>query len=54
LNYLFEDYSLDDFANAAAYLAGASAENSTRYVFTRANQFDYTAHVIGTYVAWRF
>lgn len=53
-NYLYSKYSLDDFANTGAYLPGASPENSTRYVFTGGTQFDYTSHVIGTYLAYKF
>lgn len=55
LNYLFEKYRLNDFTNTGTYLAGlSSTENTTRFVFTGANQFDYTAHVVGTSLNWRF
>ncbi|MEK7745722.1 MAG: MtrB/PioB family outer membrane beta-barrel protein, partial [Elusimicrobiota bacterium] len=55
LNYLFERYTLDDFANTGGYVAGASAnENSTRYVWTGGDRFDYTAHVLGTYLTYKF
>lgn len=53
-NYLFSRYSLNDFANIGSYAANVSPENTTKYVWTGANDFNYTAHVIGTYVAYRF
>ncbi len=54
LNYLFSWYALDDFSNTTSYLAGASVENSTRYVMTGASNYDYKAHVVGTYLAYKF
>lgn len=53
-NYLFSRYSLNDFANIGSYAANVSPENTTKYVWTGATDFNYTAHVIGTYVAWKF
>lgn len=54
LTYLFEKYDLEDFANAGTYLAGSTPENTTRYVFTGSDRFNYLAHVVGTYVSMRF
>ncbi len=54
LNYLLTRYSLNDFSNAGPYLAGASVENSTRYLWTGADRYGYTAHVFGTHLAWNF
>lgn len=54
LNYLFAWYTLDDFTNSAGYLAGSSVENSTRFLSVGANNYDYTAHVVGTYLAYKF
>ena len=45
---------LDDFVNTAAYMAGSSVENSTKFVFTGANQFSYDAHVAGAYLSYKF
>lgn len=52
--YLYEWYMLDDFANTPAYVAGVSAENSTKFLFTGANQFSYDAHVTAVYVRYTF
>lgn len=54
LNYLFSWYKLDDFSNTGAYLAGTTPENTTRYVATGATNYDYTAHMVGTYLAYKF
>lgn len=54
VTYLYELYSLDDYANTAAYMAGSTFENSTKYLFTGANNFSYDAHVVGAYVKYRF
>lgn len=54
VTYLYEWYMLDDFANTGAYMAGSSFENSTKYVFTGANQFSYDAHVVGAYLTYKF
>ncbi|HKZ17419.1 MAG TPA: MtrB/PioB family outer membrane beta-barrel protein [Geobacteraceae bacterium] len=52
--YLYEWYKLDDFVNTPAYMAGLSAENSTKFVFTGANQYSYEANVAGAYVSYTF
>ena len=54
VNYLYEWYKLDDFANTPAYMAGASVENSTRFVFTGATHYSYDAHVAGAYLNYKF
>lgn len=54
MTYLYERYELDDFANTGAYMAGSSFENSTKYVFTGANNFNYDAHVLAAYVRFQF
>lgn len=54
INYLYEWYSLKDFANTGAYVADASAENTTRFVFTGANNYSYDAHVAGAYLTYKF
>ena len=54
VTYLFEWYKLDDFVNTPAYMAGASFENSTKYLYTGANNFSYEAHVAAAYVNYRF
>jgi MtrB/PioB family decaheme-associated outer membrane protein len=54
VSYLYEWYKLDDFANTPAYMAGLSAENSTKFVFTGANNFSYDAHVAGAYLNYKF
>jgi MtrB/PioB family decaheme-associated outer membrane protein len=52
--YLYEWYKLDDFTNTAAYMAGTSVENSTKFLFTGANNQSYDAHVIGAYLNYKF
>jgi MtrB/PioB family decaheme-associated outer membrane protein len=54
LTYLYEWYKLDDFASTPAYTAGASFENSTKYLYTGANNFSYDAHVAGAYLSCKF
>lgn len=54
LNYLFSWYMQNDFQNTGAYLAGTTPENTTKYVATGATNFDYTAHMVGTYLAYKF
>ena len=54
LTYLYEWYMLEDFVNTSAYMAGSSFENSTKYVFTGANNFSYDAHVAGVYMTYKF
>lgn len=54
VTYLYELYKLDDFANTGSYMAGSSFENSTKYLFTGANNYSYEAHVVGAYVKYRF
>lgn len=54
LNYLFSWYVLNDFANSGAYLSGGSPENTTKYVGTGATNYNYTAHMVGTTLAYRF
>ncbi|MBI5883369.1 MAG: MtrB/PioB family outer membrane beta-barrel protein [Elusimicrobia bacterium] len=54
LNYLYERYSVHDFANTQAYGAWTTAENSTRFLMAGSNQYGYTAHVVGTNVSWKF
>lgn len=52
--YLYEWYKLDDFTNTSAYLAGSTFENSTKYVFTGANNYDYRVHVLAAYLRYKF
>lgn len=54
--YLFADYDLDDWAwdPMRPYMATASAENTTRYVFADATFGGYRAHVGTLYVAGSF
>jgi MtrB/PioB family decaheme-associated outer membrane protein len=54
ITYLYEWYKLDDFANTPTYMAGASAENSTKFIFTGANNLNYDAHVAGAYLNYKF
>ncbi|ABQ27781.1 MtrB/PioB family decaheme-associated outer membrane protein [Geotalea uraniireducens] len=54
VTYLYEWYKLDDFVNTSAYMAGASVENTTKYLFTGANNFSYDAHVAGAYLSYKF
>ncbi|MBI3565611.1 MAG: MtrB/PioB family decaheme-associated outer membrane protein [Elusimicrobia bacterium] len=54
LNYLFAWYRLNDFTNSSSYLAGSTPENSTKYVMTGGTNYDYTAHMVGSYVAYKF
>lgn len=55
VTYLYEWYKLDHFAeDTGAYLAGTTAENTTRFVLTGANKYSYDAHVGGAYVNYKF
>jgi hypothetical protein len=54
LNYLFSWYMLNDFQNTGAYLVGTTPENTTKYVATGASNYNYTAHMVGTTLAYRF
>lgn len=54
VTYLYELYTLNDYANSAAYMAGSSFENSTKYLFAGANNYSYDAHVVGAYVKYKF
>lgn len=54
VNYLFAWNKMEDFANTSAYLAGSSPENTTRYVMTGGTNGTYEAHVLGTYLAYKF
>lgn len=54
LNYLFSWYMLNDFQNTGAYMTGTTPENTTKYVGIGANNYDYTAHMVGTYLAYKF
>lgn len=54
LNYLFSWYQLNDFQNTGAYMTGTTPENTTKYVGIGANNYDYTAHMVGTYLAYKF
>lgn len=56
ISYLFEWYKLDDFAwdNLNAYMAGVSAENTTRFVFADAAYKQYETHVGQVYMVYKF
>ena len=54
VTYLYELYKLDDYANTPAYMAGSTFENSTKYLYTGANNYNYEAHVVGAYVKYKF
>lgn len=56
IRYLYEKYNLDDFAwdNMNTYMAGLSAENSTKFLFTNAKYKGYEAHVGGVYLTYKF
>ena len=54
LNYLFSWYQVNDFTNNASYLSGASGENTTKLVRIGDKHYDYTAHMVGTYLAYQF
>lgn len=54
LNYLFSWYMLNDFQNTGAYMSGTTPENTTKYVATGASNYNYTAHMVGTTLAYRF
>ncbi|MBI5576065.1 MAG: MtrB/PioB family outer membrane beta-barrel protein [Deltaproteobacteria bacterium] len=56
VGYLFEWYKLDDFAwdNLQPYMAGLTAENSTRFVFADATYKSYEAHVGQVYLVYKF
>jgi len=54
VTYLYELFMQDDFANTPAYTAGSTYENSTKYLYTGANDLSYDAHVVGAYVNYKF
>lgn len=54
VTYLYEKNDSEDFADTGAYLAGSTYENSTKYLFTGANDSSYEAHVVGAYVKYKF
>ena len=54
MNYLFSWYMLNDFQNTGAYMSGTTPENTTKYVATGASNYNYTAHMVGTYLAYKF
>ena len=54
VTYLYELFMQDDFANTSAYMAGNTYENSTKYLFTGANNISYDAHVVGAYLNYKF
>lgn len=54
VTYVYEVFNQSDFANTGAYLAGATFENSTKYLFTGANDLSYDAHVVGAYMNYKF
>lgn len=56
VSYLFEWYKLNDFAwdNLNPYMAGQSAENSTRFVFADATYNRYETHTGQVYMVYKF
>jgi len=54
VTYAYEVFNQHDYANTAAYMAGATFENSTKYLFTGANNLSYDAHIVGAYVNYKF
>jgi MtrB/PioB family decaheme-associated outer membrane protein len=56
IRYLYANFDVDDWAwdIMAPYMAGRSAENSTRYVFAQATYNAYEAHVGTVYVTGSF
>ena len=54
VTYLYELFMQDDYANTGEYLAGSTYENSTKYLYTGANNISYDAHVVGAYVHYKF
>lgn len=54
VTYLYELFMQDDFANTGAYTAGQTYENSTKYLYTGANNYSYDAHVFGAYLNYKF
>jgi MtrB/PioB family decaheme-associated outer membrane protein len=56
VSYLFEWYKLDDFAwdNLNPYMAGLSAENTTRFVFADATYKQFEAHAGQVYMVYKF
>jgi len=56
VSYLFEWYKLDDFAwdSLNPYMAGLSAENSTRFVFADATYNRYETHTGQVYMVYKF
>lgn len=54
LSYLFSWYKLNDYANNASYLTAASGENTTKFVRTGNTNYDYTAHLLGANLSYKF
>lgn len=54
VTYVYELFMQDDFANTGEYLAGSTFENSTKYLYTGANNLSYDAHIFGAYVNYKF
>ncbi|BCG45645.1 Outer membrane protein [Citrifermentans bremense] len=54
VTYMYELFMQDDFTQTGAYTAGNTYENSTKYLYTGANNFSYDAHVFGAYVNYKF
>ena len=56
LRYLFQSFDVDDFAwdGLQPYMAGATPENSTRFLFADATYNAYQAHVGTLYLAGSF
>lgn len=56
VRYLYEKYKLDSFIwdDMETYMAGLSAENSTKFLFTDATYNGYEAHVGGVYMTYQF
>uniref|UniRef100_C6DYX8 TonB-dependent receptor n=1 Tax=Geobacter sp. (strain M21) TaxID=443144 RepID=C6DYX8_GEOSM len=52
--YMYELFMQDDFSNTGAYTAGSTYENSTKYLYTGANNYSYDAHVFGAYMNYKF
>ncbi|HBA88102.1 MAG TPA: hypothetical protein DCZ75_09000 [Geobacter sp.] len=54
VTYLYELFMQDDFSNTGTYTAGSTYENSTKYLYTGANNYSYDAHVVGAYLNYKF
>ena len=52
--YLYELFMQDDFTQTGVYNAGNTFENSTKYLYTGANNYSYDAHVVGAYMNYKF